>query len=156
MPANLNGVPMQEVVNDPITLLRKVIEKQVADGHTFKGAALNIATHAKVTFSTEPNRTTNDPTTDISVTGAGGGIENIPFLEGGEPVGAQGPNADTALVYATFWIEKVTHPQKREPFMQLQYAQMVVLNFPILTAPAPPVVLGWPHISVVTLTKSFS
>jgi hypothetical protein len=37
--------------------------------------------------------------------------------------------------------------------MQLQYAQMVILNFPILTAPA--VVLGWPHISVATLRKAF-
>jgi hypothetical protein len=43
--------------------------------------------------------------------------------------------------------------------MQLQYAQMVVLNFPIFhllrAAPSIYVNLGWPHISVATLRKTF-
>jgi hypothetical protein len=38
--------------------------------------------------------------------------------------------------------------------MQLQYAQMTILNFGILGVPAAPI-LGWPHISVATLRKSF-
>ena len=42
----------------------------------------------------------------------------------------------------------------REAFMQLQYAQMTILNFGILGVPAAPI-LGWPHISVATLRKSF-
>ena len=79
----------------------------------------------------------------------------ILFLEGGEPVGAKGPNADTALVYATFWIEKVMHEHHR-PFMQLQYAQMVILDFPIFTLLPKVVNLGWPHISVATLRKTFN
>jgi hypothetical protein len=69
-------------------------------------------------------------------------------------------NAETAVVYATFWIEKVTHPQRGYSFMQLQYAQLVVLNFPIFhllnQTPSVYVNLGWPHISVATLRKSFS
>jgi hypothetical protein len=49
-------------------------------------------------------------------------------------------------------------------FMQLQYAQMTILNFGILNVTklpaAPPgaaaaLILGWPHISVATLRKSF-
>ena len=40
--------------------------------------------------------------------------------------------------------------------MQLQYAQTVVLNFPILSALPKVVTLGWPHVSVATLRKSFS
>ena len=49
--------------------------------------------------------------------------------------------------------------------MQLQYAQFTVLNFPIFTAlhPAPGsgtpprlINIGWPHISVATLRKSFN
>jgi hypothetical protein len=49
--------------------------------------------------------------------------------------------------------------------MQLQYAQFTVLDFPIFAAlhPAPgsprtPTVvnLGWPHISVATLRKTFN
>ena len=84
----------------------------------------------------------------------GGGAENLPFLE---------TNADTALVYATFWIEKVIHPD-RPHFMQLQYAQMVLLNFPAIGIPsnAPPPAsdqgklnFSWPHITVSTLRKTF-
>jgi hypothetical protein len=86
---------------------------------------------------------------------AAGGIENSLFLEGADAhgtVGRVGPNAHTSLVYATYWIEKVSHPE-RPPFMQLQYAQMTVLNFQILGIPN--ALLGWPHVSVATLRKSF-
>ena len=94
----------------------------------------------------------------------GGGIENIPFLNGQSaqvgtpPATVPEENAQTALVYATFWIEKVTRRDGRS-FTQLQYAQMVVLNFPIFhllrQTPAIYVNLGWPHISVATLRKTF-
>ncbi len=82
-----------------------------------------------------------------------GGAENLPFLV---------TNADTALVYATFWIEEVT-PRSGSPFMQLEYAQFVILNFPAVLIPstAPPPAsdqgklnLGWPHVSVATLRKT--
>jgi hypothetical protein len=75
----------------------------------------------------------------------------MPFLAGGD----QGANAQTAIVYATFWIEKVMHAA-RPPFMQLQYAQMVDLTFPILGNLPQVNKLGWPHISVGTLKKSFA
>ncbi len=151
----INGVGIQDIINDPITLLQQVIKTQVAEGHTFEGAVLNIASKAKITFRTKQNGSPTDPTQVVSVTNGAGGIENILFLEGGEPVGPKGPNADTALVYATFWIEKVSHPQ-RHPFMQLQYAQMVILDFPIFTALPAVVNIGWPHISVATLRKDFN
>lgn len=162
LPPAINGVPMQDVVNDPITLLQQVVNQQKSSGHAFQGIAINIATQKNVTFFSNPNSKAGDPSSSVTETDGAGGIENILFLEGGEPAGAKGPNAQTALVYATFWIEKVT-PKDRRPFMQLQYAQMVVLNFPIFallnpTPPTPPklVNLGWPHISVATLRKSFS
>ena len=98
---------------------------------------------------------------NIWLDGAAGGIENILFLEGGEPTGDQGPNAKAGLVYATFWLEKVT-PKSGAHFMQLQYAQMAVLNFSVykLLHPSeestPPrlVKLGWPHISVANFRKA--
>jgi hypothetical protein len=165
LPAAINGVPMQTVINDPITLLQAVINQQVKQGFTFEGTVLNISTQKTLTFFKNPNSKPTDPTVAVTPVDAAGGIENIPFLEGGEPTGSQGPNADTATVYATFWLEKVSHPSF-PTFLQLQYAQMVVLNFPIFTAlhppvttpPTPPalVVLGWPHISVATLTKAFN
>jgi hypothetical protein len=162
LPETINGVPMQAVINDPIRLLQAVIEDQQRCGHAFEGSALNITTQATVTFRLLPNSPRTNPTVNIRVPGAAGGIANIPFLEGGEPTGALGPNAQTGLVYATFWIEKVM-PKSGNHFMQLQYAQMTVLNFPVFTLLHPPqggppaelVNVGWPHISVATLRKAF-
>ena len=161
LPKAIDGVAMQDVVNDPIKLLQAQIAQQVADGHTFEGTALNIATQAKITFLRNANEP-KGPTVDVSVTGGAGNLGNILFLEGGEPTGSQGPNALSALVYATFWIEKVT-PRNGRPFMQLQYAQMTVLEFPVFTllhsaagGTGTLVNLGWPHISVATLRKAFS
>jgi hypothetical protein len=164
LPANIDGVLMQDVINDPILLLQKEIERLVADGYTFEGTALNIATRSPITFLTTLNTGSKGPTVQVKVPQFGGGIENIQFLGGESPVvngfQEQQENAETALVYATFWIEKVTHKHTGYSFMQLQYAQMVALDFPIfhLLNQTPPVYvnLGWPHISVATLKKSFS
>jgi hypothetical protein len=145
----------QAVVNDPITLLQNVITQQKQAGHSFSGTVLNIATQAEITFFTQPNSQPGAATTPVNVPNGAGGIENILFLLGGNPAGSLGPNAQTALVYATFWIEKVTHPTD-PTFMQLQYAQMVVLNFEILKALPKSVLLGWPHVSVGTLRKTFN
>lgn len=169
LPASVDGVPMQTVVNDPVSLLQAVVEKQVAAGDTFTGVALNIATQPTVAFLAKVNDPSG-PTTTVTVLDGGGGIENIPFLSGavqttsgGEATGSEGPNAQTVLFYATFWISRVT-PKSGNAFMQLQYAQFSVLNFPIFAAlhPAPGsdttgrvANLSWPHVSVGTLTKSF-
>lgn len=153
LPAEINGVPMQDVINDPIKLLQAVIQKQVDQKHTFEGTVLNIATQKQLTFLTQSNQP-GGPTVTINTPDGAGGIGNILFLEGGEPQEAKGPNAQTAQVYATFWIEKV-RPAGGMPFMQLQYAQMTILNFPILAALPRVINLGWPHISVATLRKAF-
>jgi hypothetical protein len=136
----------QTLLNDPVTLLQQTIQEQVAQGYSFSGVALNIATASEIDFFTAPviNGAPLPGTTPVNLVQAGGGTENLLFLQ---------PNADTTLVYATFWLEKLTHPQ--EPtIMQLQYAQMVMLNFPALTIPGKPA-FAWPHVSVATLTKTF-
>jgi hypothetical protein len=75
---------------------------------------------------------------DASSPVLGGGVANTAFLQGAQ---SAGPNAQTAVVSATFWIEHV----KGDPdFLQLQYTQRVLLNFNGLS---------WPHISVATLRK---
>ena len=164
LPANIDGVPMQDVINDPILLLQSEIQRLVNDGYTFEGTALNIATTTPISFLENANSGGAGPQVQVTVPQFGGGIENIQFLNG-ETVVVKGQtelqeNAETAVAYATFWIEKVTHRQSGYSFMQLQYAQMVVLDFPIfhLLNQANPVYvnLGWPHISVATLRKSFS
>lgn len=131
-----------------------VVDEQLQLGHTFAGTVINIATQQQLTFLTEANVPAG-PSVTITVPDAGGGIENILFLEGGEPAGSVGANALTAQVYATFWVERVSVPG-RPAFMQLQYAQMTILNFQILKALPTNVNLGWPHISVATLRKSFN
>jgi hypothetical protein len=144
-----------DVVNDPILLLQAAVKSQAAEGYTFEGTALNVATEPTIEFLTLVDDPTG-PSAPVTVADGAGGIANSLFLEGASQqgvVGNDGPNALTSLVYATFWIEKVSHPE-RPPFMQLQYAQMTVLDFNILNV-TPAVLLGWPHVSVGTLRKSF-
>ena len=54
-----------------------------------------------------------------------------------------GPNASADIVTATFWIETVKKPGGGH-FLQLQYTQLVILDFNGLS---------WPHVSVATLRK---
>jgi len=69
----------------------------------------------------------------------GGGTSNIAFLQGA----GGGPNANTAEVDATFWIEIVREANGAIKH-QLQYSQTVLLNFNGLS---------WPHVTVATLVK---
>jgi nucleoid-associated protein YgaU len=73
----------------------------------------------------------------------GGGVANTAFLQGNP---TEGPNAQAALVTATFWIETLKGPVAGGPdFHQLQYTQRVLLNFNGLS---------WPHITVATLLQT--
>ena len=65
----------------------------------------------------------------------GGGTANTAFLKGG----GGGPNAVSASVNATFWLETI---EGNPVVHQLQYTQTVLLNFNTLS---------WPHITVGTL-----
>jgi hypothetical protein len=67
----------------------------------------------------------------------GGGTLGTAFLDGGPG----GPNAGVAQVTATFWIEQLTGTP---PKFQLQYSQVVILNFNNLS---------WPHVTVATLER---
>jgi hypothetical protein len=67
----------------------------------------------------------------------GGGTANTAFLKGG----GQGPNAVAASVAATFWLETI---EGESAPSQLQYSQIVLLNFNGLS---------WPHVTVGTLHK---
>jgi hypothetical protein len=127
LPASIDGVPMQTVINDPTRLLAAAIAGQ----NIKKMIVINVATVA-------------NPTGAKPVGGGGGGIENIPFLQ---------TNANAAVMFATFWIETIAHPFR--DFMQLQYVQTVILNFPIIKPGAPPVPFSWPHVSIATLRKTF-
>jgi hypothetical protein len=68
------------------------------------------------------------------------GILNIPFVV---------RNANALQMDAIFWIETV-QPTSGDPFLQLQYVQRVILDFP---ARPDGQIIHWPHISVATLVK---
>jgi hypothetical protein len=113
-PPQLVGIT-QAMVNNPNSVLQAALV-----GHT-------ILSTTTLHVSTVPA----NPLT-------GGGTDNTAFLVGG----AGGPNAVSAAVSATFWIETV----KGNPnFLQLQYTQLVLLNFNGLS---------WPHVTVATLRKA--
>ncbi|MBO9635377.1 MAG: hypothetical protein J7578_19880 [Chitinophagaceae bacterium] len=72
-----------------------------------------------------------------------GGITNIPFIN---------VNANAVTLSAIFWIETVQNPDN-STFLQLQYSQTVILDFPVFGPPPDNqlVNLKWPHVSVATL-----
>jgi hypothetical protein len=113
--AGLTGVT-QNMVNNPNTVLRSAIASQ----HIHATTTLHVST------------------ADAPV--PGGGTANTAFLKGA----VHGPNAVSARVTATFWLETIQgDPAPR----QLQYSQLVLLNFNGLS---------WPHITVGTLHKNVS
>ncbi|HEX8085450.1 MAG TPA: heme-binding protein [Solirubrobacteraceae bacterium] len=71
----------------------------------------------------------------------GGGTADTAFLSAAS--NPPGGNANVVEVSAIFWIETVTQDDGTD-FLQLQYTQLVQLNFNGLT---------WPHVSVATLTQ---
>jgi hypothetical protein len=112
-PAQLVGIT-QAMVNNPNAVLQAAIAGQT------------ILSTTTLEISTQP-----------AAPIVGGGTANTAFLAGS----ADGPNAQSAAVSATFWIETV---QGSPDFLQLQYSQLVLLNFNGLS---------WPHVTVGTLTK---
>jgi hypothetical protein len=115
-PADIAGIT-QKMVDDPNSVLTDAIK-----GQKIKSTIVLIV-------SSDPNKPV-----------VGGGTVNTAFLEGSK----SGPNAQAALVTATFWIETVEGAAGRPDFLQLQYTQTVLLNFNGLS---------WPHITVGTLLK---
>lgn len=113
-PAQIVGIT-QAMVDDPNSVLQAAIAGQTI-------------------LSTTTLEVSTIPAAPIT----GGGTANTAFLVGA----AGGPNAVSASMTATFWIELV---QGTPNFLQLQYSQTVLLNFNTLS---------WPHISVGTLTKN--
>ena len=143
LPNTILGVPMQDVILDPVKLLTAALSNQVIESMI----VINVATVASFPFAQPEQNGQPQPPKNVTINGGGGGVENIPFLE---------TNADAATVFATFWIEKIKGPTPESGFLQLQYVQTVFLNFPVIVPNKPPGAnLSWPHVSVATLQKTF-
>jgi hypothetical protein len=84
----------------------------------------------------------NVSTTHSIVKAGGGGTANTAFLaSSGNPPGG---NARAAQVNATFWIETIAGTGGQPDKHQLQYTQLVMLDFNGI---------HWPHVTVGTLQK---
>ncbi len=115
-PPQLVGIT-QAMVDNPNSTLKAALQSQ------------EIASTVTLDVSTAP------PTPIV-----GGGTANTAFLKGLQA----GPNADAVTASSTFWIERVVGQGGGPDFLQLQYTQLVLLNFNTLS---------WPHVSVATLRK---
>ncbi len=73
----------------------------------------------------------------------GGGTANTAFLEAA--TFPPGGNAKAVEVDATFWIETIAGSEGRPDTTQLQYTQLVQLDFNGLR---------WPHVTVATLQRT--
>jgi hypothetical protein len=80
--------------------------------------------------------------TDHTIINAGGGTANTAFLTAsGNPPGG---NAKATQAGATFWIETIAGTGGQPDKHQLQYTQLVMLDFNGI---------HWPHVTVGTLVK---
>ncbi|MEN9868350.1 MAG: hypothetical protein RL748_3940 [Pseudomonadota bacterium] len=111
----------QDMLNNPNSVLTEAIAGQ----NIISTTVLNISTVAAPPL-------------------AGGGTDNILFLQGSGGSAPSGPNANAVQMTAVFWIETVQR-KDGSTFTQIQYTQTVFLNFNGLT---------WPHVSVATLTQT--
>jgi hypothetical protein len=144
LPTTILGVPMQSVILDPTKLLTAALSEQDIESMV----VINVATVGSVLQAQPDPGGTAPPPKDILLGfNTGGNVGNIPFL---------GPNANVATAFATFWIERIKGPTPDTGFVQLQYVQTVLLDFPVITPGNPPgALLSWPHVSVATLQKTF-
>ncbi|MWB93263.1 hypothetical protein GON26_02735 [Flavobacterium sp. GA093] len=118
------GIP-QEVIMNPNILLENAIAGQ------------NITQTIVILLDANPI----DGVANAGVTAPVGGITNIPFVN---------VNANANSLSAIFWIETVQNPDGTT-FLQLQYTQTVILDFPVFAPDGSVVEIKWPHISVATL-----
>jgi hypothetical protein len=108
----------QEMVKNPNSVLQEAIEGQDIESTTVLAIS---TTHTPI---------------------KGGGTANTAFLEAASfPPGG---NAKAVEVDAIFWIESVAGAQGQANTLQLQYTQLVQLDFNGLR---------WPHVTVATLHK---
>jgi hypothetical protein len=104
-------------------------------------SVIQAALHASLQGTSMKNRTF----IHISTTGSpvrGGGTANTAFLA--DASNPPGGNATAVEVDATFWIQTIAGTQGQPDKLQLQYTQLVQLEFNGLQ---------WPHVTVATLQK---
>jgi hypothetical protein len=103
---------------------------------------LQNALKASLQGTTMKSRTFLHVASDHSAINAGGGTANTAFLS--SSTNPSGGNALATTVQATFWIETIAGTGGQPDKHQLQYTQLVMLDFNGI---------HWPHVTVGTLVK---
>lgn len=114
----------QQMVTNPNSVLQQALAASLQGTHMTSRTFLHVST-------------THNPVP------AGGGVANTAFLASGNTPGAGG-NANAAHVEATFWIQTIAGTGGQPDKHQLQYTQLVMLDFNGI---------HWPHVTVGTLVK---
>jgi hypothetical protein len=105
-------------------------------------SVLQTALASSLQGTSMKSRTFLNVSTTHNIVKAGGGTANTAFLaSSGSPPGG---NARAAQVNATFWIETIAGTGGQPDKHQLQYTQLVMLDFNGI---------HWPHVTVGTLQK---
>jgi hypothetical protein len=117
-----NGIT-QDMVKNPNLVLQQALQASLQGTHMKSRTFLHIST-------------TN------SIIQGGGGTANTAFLASSH--NPSGGNANAAHVEATFWIETIAGTGGQPDVHQLQYTQLVMLDFNGI---------HWPHVTVGTLVK---
>jgi hypothetical protein len=123
IPSGVAQPALQAMVRNPNSVLQHALQTSLQGTNMKTRTFLNIST-------------TN------SIIKGGGGTANTAFLASSHnpPQG----NARAAHVEATFWIETIAGTGGNPDILQLQYTQLVMLDF---------FGIHWPHITVGTLVK---
>ena len=105
-------------------------------------SVLQTALQASLQGTSMKSRTFLHVATNHTIIKAGGGTANTAFLSAsGNPPGG---NAKATQMEATFWIETIAGTGGQPDKQQLQYTQLVMLDFNGI---------HWPHVTVGTLQK---
>jgi hypothetical protein len=113
----------QQMVQNPNSVIQQALEDSLAGTNMKSRTFLHVST-------------TN------SIIRGGGGTANTAFLDAAQIQGAGNANASSAE--ATFWIETIAGTDGKPDTLQLQYTQLVMLDFNGI---------HWPHVTVSTLVK---
>ncbi len=105
-------------------------------------SVLQDALQSSLQGTTMKSRTFLHVATDHTIINAGGGTANTAFLAASS--NPPGGNAKATVAGATFWIETIAGTGGQPDRHQLQYTQLVMLDFNGI---------HWPHVTVGTLVK---
>jgi hypothetical protein len=122
-PAGISQADLQNIVKNPNSVLQNALHQSL------QGTSMESRTFLRIS-------TTN------SVIKGGGGTANTAFLTSSTDPNVG--NARATEMQATFWIETIAGTGGQPAKLQLQYTQLVMLDFNGI---------HWPHVTVGTLVK---